>query len=339
MLIIDGEQAGFDGDALGKCLGLSMVTQTPFRLENFQSQGRSRGFRRRDISLVCAAAEVCDAELTGLSLGSDALSFRPRPVQCGVYKFSLGAAQSTGSLLLSLLPALMLGDDVSKLELEGGTHVSDGPAFHYLDRVFIPVLEQIGPRLRLELERPGFYPAGGGKLVAEITPAPELSSWEVYDSGRSLKKKATVLLAHGSKSAAERQLERVRKKLSWAESECHIEVVKDAVGPGHVLMLETIRENINALFCGYGAPNRKSEAGASDAVDALRRYVAQRVPVDPLLAELLILPLALAQGGEFRTMELTEATKVTIQVAQRFLDVDVRVEHTSRADATVSVRP
>ena len=36
---------------------------------------------------------------------------------------------------------------------------------------FLPLLKRMGADVELELVRPGFYPAGGGKIQARITPA------------------------------------------------------------------------------------------------------------------------------------------------------------------------
>lgn len=336
---MDATECAVDSGLVSKCIALGLARQIPFRLENIGQVGSGRGLLRHELALLSAAAKICDAEVTEAGLGGDSFTFRPRPLSGSTHHFSLGAAQSTGRLLMTLLPALMLGESEVRLVLEGGTHVASGPAFHYLTRVFIPVLEQIGPHLRIELVRPGYYPSGGGQMIAVITPTRDLSSFEVFDAGRSLMRRATVMLAHSSRPAAERQLARVRKKLSWSESECQIDFVKEATGPGHVLLLETVNENISCLFCGYGAPNRNSENPIQDPVDALRRHIASRVPVDPLLAELLVIPLALAKGGEFRTQALSKNAETSVHLAKRFLGVEIHVEHSSRADATVCIRP
>jgi len=338
MLIIDGQSEQAGRSLLGTCLGLSMATQTPFRMENISTGSRGVGLSRRELSLILAANQVCGGDLDGAVMGSQTLSFRPGQVQAGHYDISIGMAGSVTEVLLCLLPALMQADGGSSLLLQGGTHIPGSPSFDFLQRVFIPVLEQMGPRLRLSLERPGFYPAGGGKISAEIEPAETSASWEIYDAGRSLKNSATVLMAHGSKKIAQRQLEQVQKKLSWKESECHIELVRHSLGPGNVMILETVKENINALFCGYAGAHDSPQSATIKAIESFRRFVAQRVPVSPMLAETVLLPLALTKGGEFRTTPLSLHSQQQIPLIQRFLDVNISVEHSSRADATVRVQ-
>jgi len=231
-----------------------------------------------------------------------------------------------------------LASDPSCVDITGGTHVAGAPCLDFWQRVFIPVLEQLGPSLRLGLHRPGFYPSGGGEIQARIQPASNWASWEMSDSGRALKNSAVVLLAHGSKKTAERQLDQVQKKLRWSEQECRIEFAKDAQGPGNVVMLETIKENISALFCGYSGAYDTPQNAVLSAIDSLRRFVAQRVPVCPMLADEIILPLSLAKGGEFRTTPLSGRALREIELIRRFLDIDISLRHSSRSDTTVCIQ-
>ena len=315
-----------------------MAAQTPFRVENYAFGTSSRGLGRKELSLITAAAAICGGKIEGAELGARTFSFRPETVHAGHYDFSLGMAASVSEVLLCLLPALMRAGTGSTVLLQGGTHVPGAPSYDFLERVFIPILEQIGPRLRVSLERPGFYPAGGGRVRAEIEPAETTASWEIFDGGRTLKNSARVLLAHGSKKMAQRQLEQVQKKLSWKDEECHLEFIRHSTGPGNVMMLETVKENINALFCGYAGAHDSPQSATLKSIEAFRRFVAQRVPVSPMLAETIILPLALMRGGEFRTTPLSAHAKQQIPVIERFLGVTISVEHSSRADATVRIQ-
>jgi RNA 3'-terminal phosphate cyclase (ATP) len=66
------------------------------------------------------------------------------------------------------LPALITAAGPSRIEIEGGTHNPAAPPFDFLQRSFIPLIERMGPKVKLELQRYGFYPAGGGRFVVEL---------------------------------------------------------------------------------------------------------------------------------------------------------------------------
>ena len=338
MLNVNAELEGSSLEVLAACLSLSMATQTPFRMDNVLSKATPSGLCRPALALIRAAAMICNAELEGNEIGSRRLIFRPKTVLAGSYEFQLPLAQGLSQVLLCLLPALMKLEESSSLALQGATHDPGSPSTDFLSRVFIPVLEQVGPSLRVKVERPGFFPAGGGKVTAEIKPSASTSSWEIFDGGRLLKNSATILLAHESKKLAQRQLEQVQSKLSWKASDCRIEVAKHAIGPGSVLCLEMIKENVSALFCGYAGAHDTPHQAGQDVIERFRRFAAQRVPVSPMLAQTLLVPLALSQGGEFRTTPLSKGSTDCIRIIQRFLEVRIDVEHSSRADAIVRIQ-
>jgi RNA 3'-terminal phosphate cyclase len=66
--------------------------------------------------------------------------------------------------------------------IEGGTHNEGAPPFEFLDLGFAPLLRRMGADLTLTLEKPGFYPVGGGRIRARVGKA----NWrrlELLESG------------------------------------------------------------------------------------------------------------------------------------------------------------
>jgi RNA 3'-terminal phosphate cyclase (ATP) len=68
----------------------------------------------------------------------------------------------------------------------------------------------------------------------------------------------------------------------------------------------------------------RAEEVAERVVQEVRSYLAADVPVGPHLADQLILPLALAGGGSFRTLPMTAHTETNLDVVQRFLPIRSR---------------
>ena len=132
VLIVDGSFGEGGGQILRSSLALSLVTGTPFRIIDIRKRRRRPGLRQQHLTAVRAAATIAQAELEGDEIGSQELSFVPRPTNGGEYTFSIGTAGSTTLVLQTILPALVLAQEKSKLVLEGGTHNPQSPTFEFL---------------------------------------------------------------------------------------------------------------------------------------------------------------------------------------------------------------
>lgn len=126
---------------------------------------------RQHLTAVQAAAAVGQARVTGANVGSRELTFQPGAVRSGDYRFSVGTAGSATLVFQTVFPALALAKGRSSVTVEGGTHNPLAPPFDFLARAFLPLVERMGPRCTATLERPGFFPAGGGRFRVEIEPA------------------------------------------------------------------------------------------------------------------------------------------------------------------------
>src|SRR5690349_22819552 len=118
MLVLDGSQGEGGGQILRSALALSLVTGTPFRIDQIRA-GRPRpGLMRQHLTAVEAAAAVSGAQISGASVGARSLSFAPGRVKPGDYAFSVGTAGSATLVLQTVLPALLTAGGPSSLVLE-----------------------------------------------------------------------------------------------------------------------------------------------------------------------------------------------------------------------------
>ena len=67
----------------------------------------------------------------------------------------------------------------------------------------------------MQLERAGFYPAGGGRGTVDIEPVEALERIELLSAGEVTSRRATCVVRNLSASIAERELSVVREKLGW----------------------------------------------------------------------------------------------------------------------------
>lgn len=326
MIVIDGSEGEGGGHVLRTALSLSLVTGRSFRIENIRANRSRAGVMRQHVTAVEAACAIGGAECEELAVGASTLSFTPGKVQPGEHHFAVGTAGSTGMVLQAILPPLMLADAPSRLVLEGGTHNIYAPPFDFIDRVFLPILNRMGPRVTAKLGRHGFYPAGGGRIEVEIEPCSSLSRVDLLERGelRSVEARAVVAALPGE--IAVRELEAVRNILGWPEERCRIEQLPDRSGPGNILMLEAAFERATEIMSGFGKLGVPAQTVGEQASKRMAGYLASEAIAGPYLADQLLLPMALAGGGSFTTVKPSSHARTGAEVIARFLPVSVSFE-------------
>jgi RNA 3'-terminal phosphate cyclase (ATP) len=125
---------------------------------------------------------------------------------------------------------------------------------------------------------------------------------------------------------AERELAVVREELKWRADECSVENVPNPLGPGNAVVLVIEAEQVTTVFTGFGERGRPAEEVAKSAVEAAKAWIESGVPVDEHLADQLLLPMALAGRGSFRTTKPSLHTTTNAEIIRRFLPVAIRVE-------------
>lgn len=326
MIIIDGSAGEGGGQVLRTALSLSMVTAQPFRIDNIRAGRDKPGLMRQHLTAVQAAVRISGGHVQGAALGSDSLTFTPGCVQAGDYHFAIGTAGSTGLVLQTVLPALMRADGPSNLLLEGGTHNPHTPCFDFLAEAFLPLINRMGPAVRAHLDRPGFYPAGGGRMRVEIAPCPTLRPLDLADRGPLLATQAVARVASLDPVIAQKELSVTREVLGWAEGDCRMEELDPAWGPGNVLLLSARYEQVTEMVAGFGERQVPAASLALNAARRIRGMMESGAAIGPYLADQLLLPLALAGGGRFTTVRPSRHTLTNIGTIAQFLSVPITIE-------------
>lgn len=323
MITIDGSMGEGGGQIIRTSLALSLITGRPFTVTNIRA-GRSKpGLLRQHLTAVNAAAEIGQADVRGNEIGGKDLIFSPGKIKAGTYRFSVGTAGSTTLVLQTILPALAVAGGRSEIVLEGGTHNPYAPPYDFLDRVFLPLLRKMGPGVMCALEKPGYYPAGGGRFSVTVDPAEKLLPLEILERGELKKRLARAVVCQIPANVAKRELRTVQAMLNWREDELQPVILQGSQGPGNVLMIEMIFEHLSALFTGFGERGVPAEAVARKACQEAREYMASNAPVDGYLADQLLLPLAMAGKGSFVTMPPSRHTLTNIEVIRKFLAIEI----------------
>jgi RNA 3'-terminal phosphate cyclase (ATP) len=321
MITLDGAEGEGGGQILRTSLALSLITQQPFRIFNIRAGRQKPGLLRQHLTAVHSAATISHAEIHGAELGSRELLFIPGKVQPGNYEFDLGSAGSTTLVLQTILLPLLLSDAPSTLKLEGGTHNPFAPPFEFLERAFLPVLKKMGAPVELKLEKHGFYPGGGGQVSAALTPLKRLEPVDLLDRGPLLARKAIILSAALPPHVAEREAKVLQEYLTLQPENILFRKVSPDRGPGNAVLIEIESETITELFVGFGQRGVPAEQVARKVADEALEYLTANVPVGCHLADQLLLPMALAGSGSFKTVPLSGHSITNMKTIRQFLSI------------------
>ena len=336
MLVIDGSYGEGGGQVLRTSLTLASITGVPVRIEGIRAGRRNPGLRPQHVTAVRAAAAICSAHLDGDAIGSQTVVFVPGgPPRPGQYAFDVtdaapgGSAGSAGLVLQTTLLPLALAGEHSTLTVRGGTHVPWAPSISYLEHVYAPALAHMGVDVRIELREWGFYPAGGGEVRGDISGCERpLRPILLADRGQLEEVFGTAVAMNLPSHIAQRVSQRARKMLADAGAPVHVEPLRvRGQGPGAGIFLFARYANAVSGFAAYGRKGLPSERVAGAACRELQTHHNSGAPVDPHLADQLLLPMALAEGrSELVTSRVTQHLMTNAWVVRQFLAAEVHVE-------------
>ena len=330
------------GQIIRSSLALSLVTGQPVTLTNIRANRDRSGLMRQHLTALRAAGHVGDASIKGDAIGSSRVEFRPTTIKGGEYKFDIGTAGSTMLVLQTVLPALIVADGPSNVTLTGGTHNPFAPTFDFLEKAYAPLISKMGPSIKIELVRPGFYPAGGGEVVVRIQPAERLQPLRLIERGKLIERSVRGIVSKLPIHIAERECKTILSKTGWQSATTSAQAIPNGIGPGNALIVETRYENVTEVFSGIGETGKPAEVVAKDTYKQIKRYEAQDVPVGEYLADQLLLPMGIGAsqksgGGEFRTLKLSLHSTTHIDVLKMFLAIDVAVTENGPDDCNVTI--
>jgi RNA 3'-terminal phosphate cyclase (ATP) len=329
LLVLDATHGEGGGQIVRTALGFAAALGRAVRLTGVRARRPRPGLQPQHLTVVRALATVSDAVVHGDALGSSDVTFLPRGVRAGEYRFDIGeirgSAGSVSLLFEALLLPLATAVGPSRLTLVGGTHVPWSPPVPYVTDVFLPALAEVGVRASIRLRRYGWYPAGGGEIEAEIEPGVALRGF-VTSPVSAVAVTGVSAVSRLPVTIAERQRRRAAERLAAAGIQPNIALAHDdqASSPGTLLFL-CVRGR--AGFSALGRRGLPAEDVADAAVDELLAWRASGAAVDTRLADQLVPFLARASGiSSFSCPVLSSHLETVAWVARQFLPVSTELE-------------
>lgn len=324
MLELDGSAGG--GQLVRTALALSVLSGTPFRMDGIRGGRPEPGLRPQHVAAVELLEAVADADVTGAEEGAESLEFEPRTLRPGSYEADIGTAGSVPLLYDAVLPVATALSGRLEVRATGGTDVRWSPTFDYYRRVKLPLLRRVGVDATVDLDRRGFYPAGGGKATLWLGPS-ALRPLELGSRGAPVGARvySTASEDLAERDVAERQADAAVGGLEDAGLDVTERTVQyaDCRSTGSAVVLRLDYEETIAGFDALGERGKPAEDVAESAVSRARAFAGSAAAMDAHMADQLVVLLGIA-GGRVAVPSVTDHVETNAGLLERFgFDVSI----------------
>ncbi len=339
MIRVDGSSGEGGGQVLRTSLSLSALTGKELRIVNIRKKRSSPGLRPQHLQAVRAAADICEADVEGDSLGSEEISFRPHQIRSGRYHFSIPTAGSASLVLQTVFLPLTWAASPSQVTIQGGTHVKWSPCYHYLEWQWLHYMKRIGYEGQITLNKAGYYPQGGGEIQATIQPAQGKNPLHLLERKGMIQIRGVSGLTNLPDHITRRMRDRVVSRLG---GNYPLNDLRTKHIPGHgkgafiVLLVEF--ENSQACYFSLGERGKRAEVVADEAVEQVLNFLNKRGCIDQYLGDQLLLPLSLMdKRSQLSLPEITSHLVTNAEIIRKFIPVTFKIDGDVGQPGTVTV--
>lgn len=327
MLKIDGSQGEGGGQILRTALTLSIITRRSIQIENIRARRARPGLMPQHLQAVIAAAQISQAQVDGAELNAQKITFQPRGIFPGHYRFEIGTAGATTLLLQTIFIPLSFAHGKSAIRILGGTHVPWSPPYHMVADHWLTTITKMGYLGQSQLLQAGFYPKGGGELYAEIEPTPAIVPIHIERRGKLQRITGISAVANLDFGIAQRQKHQAEKRLLERGLRAEIAIEKlPSRFQGTMLLLFGHFENSQCCYSALGAVGKPAERVADEAVNGLIEFLDSDGALDQYISDQLILPCLFARGQSLiSTSKITNHLLTNIEIIKNFIDTPISV--------------
>jgi RNA 3'-phosphate cyclase len=320
MIEIDGSYGEGGGQILRTSVSMSAVTSRPVRVSNIRANRPNPGLAPSHITSIDAVAQIADAEVDGLFPGSKEIVFRPRQLTGGEFELDVGTAGSISLVLQAcLIPAALSRHQVS-LDIRGGTDVKWSPPVDYMRLVHAPILEMMGVSVDIQIVARGFYPEGGGRVIAEVFPVSMIRPLKLETAGKMLAVDGVAYAQNLPEHVVSRMKHAALKRLVNLRNVKVDSDTRKGHSTGAGIVLASRCENTILGESSLGERGIRAERLGEDCASNLLETGGSGATVDEHMLDQVLPYLALAEGESLVVAEeLTTHAETNMAVIKRFL--------------------
>lgn len=303
MIDVDGAQRSGSGTIVRFATAFAALLRRPLHLFHARDKRQQPGLRPQHVAAVQACAQLCDAQVEGVTVGSREFTFVPGPtIRGGTFAWDIGTAGSTTMLALGILPVACFAEAPVTARITGGVFQDFAPSPHHMQHVLAPLLARMGAVVDLRVIRAGYVPKGGGTIELRVHPVRQwLTPLLMTEPGVVGEVSGIAFSSHlEERRVSERMAQACEARLAAAGLSCHIERVRDTLAShaGASLAVWATTSTDCALGADRaGALRRSAEAIGRFVAQSFLECLAAGATTDRHAADQLVLFAALAAGG------------------------------------------
>ena len=327
---IDGSQGEGGGQILRTAISLSAITGKPLEVTNIRANRANPGLRPQHMAGIRIIADLFHARAENLKVGSEWIRFSPSDkFEGGSIKLDIGTAGSIPLILMTVVPAVSLSNNSLQIEVTGGTDVKASPTIDYIKHIVAKSYLSIGPKFSVDVLKRGYYPKGGGVVQCTIKPCKTPGTIELLAT-RYLEPKIISVCSQLPVHVAKRQISSALIALEKKDIRCsnYTASIETSISPGSSILVYSASDF--GLYVGgdsIGELGKRAEAVGTEAAIRFLDSTLVQATVDPFLADMLVLPLALSKGSSrYRVARITQHLLTNLHVVSEIVGCKYSIE-------------
>jgi len=327
MLEIDSSRGEGGGQMVRTSVALSALTGIPTKLTRIRENRPTNGLSKQHTTAVNAVAQMTGSNVEGNFVGSSELVFEPGNTKVNNLTLDIGTAGSISLVMQAVLLAARNHNKKLTLDIIGGTNVMWAPPLDSYQMVLFPLMRRMGINADVKILERGFYPLGGGHVIATLDPIGDITPLMLTDLGEFKGIKGRVFVQHLPDKIGLDMVDACKKALS-SKYDVEFEIQKsigNSRGAGMVLVAEYENGMIssNVLTSRGHSAEQSGEDAANDLIDEM----GTGATVDSHTADQLLPYMAMAKGrSEFVVSRISKHLLSQMDTLESFLDVRFGVE-------------
>ncbi len=334
VLRIDGSYGEGGGSIIRFSMAFSALLKRPIAIYNIRANRKNPGLRTQHLVGIKLIQEIFGGNLQGAEVGSTTITYQPAEnftLKKKFYSVTIPTAASIGLIIQTLqLTLAHLHDDVTIEMIGGGTYGLWAPSIDYIKQVTLQYLKFYGCNFEIKVEKHGFYPKGGAKILLTLKSNRTKELPQLVSFTKKLDKpliKGISLASYNLQRAkvAERTAESAKKYLEKYDFQSEIEVQyveSDSIGTGITIWTDSYNPFGSSFIGQKGISAEK--VGQSVGYNFIKDWQYGGA-VDEYMTDQII-PFMGLHATELTTGPLSNHTKTNMWIVNQFFSTNFQIE-------------
>lgn len=327
MLEIDSSRGEGGGQMVRTSVALSAVTGITSHLTRIRENRPTNGLSKQHCAAISAVSEMTGSQVEGNFTGSSELVFRPGNKQNYQIELNIGTAGSITLVLQAILLAALKHSETLTVDIRGGTNVLWAPPIDSYQQILFPLMSRMGVDASVEIKERGFYPRGGGHVIATHEPISKISSMNLDDRGELIAIRG-ICFTQNLSDRISREIVRSCTRVMEPYGDVDIEIQAtqgDSRGAGISLVADF--ENGKLGSNGLTTREYSAEKTGEDAAKDLIQEMQSGASLDIHTADQLLPYMAIAdKKSSFKVSNISRHLLSQMDTLETFLNVKFGVE-------------